>query len=645
MKYDFNAYAGGVFFVLLFFIGISYSYGNFDKSFECLKFTMADSVRNVGEAVLTDSIYWQHDSLIGDYLKYEYVEIKEFSKRNKLLRFLYDIVFRHTDSKMEVLTSVNSQERFEYYKNKFIRKIDVRILPPYGNGVIDYNAPIKDSLGFLEKIANRIHIPSNENVIKNQLTFKVGDQLRPFELVQNEILLKDLSYVEDALLIPVAVEGNDALVDLLLIVQDEFAWRGTVVSNMTNSLDIEVSNSNFFGRGHHIAYRLSLDRNKDKIWGNRFSYNITNLFIKHITGSFFYKNDFQEKIISVGAERSFISSFIKWGGGIEYNRVYYADRLPDRYSLKVKQLFDYSSWDFWAGHSFMLKPRYSYNQNIYFTGRFLITKFEERPRIKLDSNLLYSNRANYYVSLTYNKLKYYKANFIYDFGRIEDIPTGFSCSATGGGEYNEFKEMGYAGLTGSYSAYEKRSRKFYSFYMGASIYFSSKNTGQGVLKFGFNHFSQLFDVGSCKARFFVNLNYTRGIKRYVDDLIYFRNYDIFGFPAENVKGHKKITGNISSTLFFPFIKRGFRMTMNSFLDIGMIAKENESLLRSTIYSGMGIRLNFRNNNLIIRDISLKFAYYPYLPDKLGQYKFRIMRREESRFLDYRVRKPQAVPYE
>ena len=86
MKHNFNAYTRSVFFVLLFFIGISYSYGNFDKSFECLKFTMADSVRNVGEAVLTDSIYWQHDSLIGDYLKYEYVEIKEFSKRNKLLR-------------------------------------------------------------------------------------------------------------------------------------------------------------------------------------------------------------------------------------------------------------------------------------------------------------------------------------------------------------------------------------------------------------------------------------------------------------------------------------------------------------------------------------------------------------------------------
>ena len=69
--------------------------------------------------------------------------------------------------------------------------------------------------------------------------------LVPFELVQNEILLRRLDYIDDANMIVTEDPDNPAQVNVTLICKDQLSWGATVESNFLNSFDIGLENKNF----------------------------------------------------------------------------------------------------------------------------------------------------------------------------------------------------------------------------------------------------------------------------------------------------------------------------------------------------------------------------------------------------------------
>lgn len=158
--------------------------------------------------------------------------------------------------------------------------------------------------------------------------------------------------------------------------------------------------------------------------GNELEYKVNSLWGTHINIRGYYRNDYREKEVFVDVERQFLTNRMKWAGGMGVGRVFYSDDLPDRNVNRLEELFNYHYQDVWLGKSFLLPYRYSYNQNMFLTGRFFTTLFNNRPLVTDDTNHLYYNRRDYFAAFTYIKMKYYKANLIYDFGRTEDIPTG-----------------------------------------------------------------------------------------------------------------------------------------------------------------------------------------------------------------------------
>ncbi len=86
--------------------------------------------------------------------------------------------------------------------------------------------PLQDSLQWLLSVANSVHQKSAERVIKKQLTVRPGMIVDPFELVQNEQLLKAMSNVDDALIGIQEVQSDTNQVDLMIICKDEFSWTG-----------------------------------------------------------------------------------------------------------------------------------------------------------------------------------------------------------------------------------------------------------------------------------------------------------------------------------------------------------------------------------------------------------------------------------
>ena len=493
------------------------------------------------------------DSLIRDTLRYEYTKIKDFAYKAKWTKELYKMVFVNPHRGcLNVMRTQNSEERFKAYSGKVIHDISIVVLPPYGTSVYD-TTYFEEDMGWLKNLANKTHMKTAEKVIRRQLTIKPGMLLVPFELVQNEILLRRLDYIDDANMIVTEDPDNPAQVNVTLICKDQLSWGATVESNFLNSFDIGLENKNFMKLGHVLNYEFSYRGTKDKKWGNELEYKVNSLWGTHINIRGYYRNDYREKEVFVDVERQFLTNRMKWAGGMGVGRVFYSDDLPDRNVNRLEELFNYHYQDVWLGKSFLLPYRYSYNQNMFLTGRFFTTLFNNRPLVTDDTNHLYYNRRDYFAAFTYIKMKYYKANLIYDFGRTEDIPTGLMLSLTTGYEKSEFDNYGYIAGECHYSHFNKYDERYYALEAALGSYVNEDGFTRGTLKLGASHISNLCSWGSFKFRFYNDVHYVKGIRRYPGDFLYMEDRNIRGFSSDTLRGNQKLSSSLATTFFLPYI--------------------------------------------------------------------------------------------
>lgn len=585
------------------------------------------------------------DSLIRDTLRYEYTKIKDFAYKAKWTKELYKMVFVNPHrGYLNVMRTQNSEERFKAYSGKVIHDISIVVLPPYGTSVYD-TAYFEEDMGWLKNLANKTHMKTAEKVIRRQLTIKPGMLLVPFELVQNEILLRRLDYIDDANMIVTEDPDNPAQVNVTLICKDQLSWGATVESNFLNSFDIGLENKNFMKLGHVLNYEFSYRGTKDKKWGNELEYKVNSLWGTHINIRGYYRNDYREKEVFVDVERQFLTNRMKWAGGMGVGRVFYSDDLPDRNVNRLEELFNYHYQDVWLGKSFLLPYRYSYNQNMFLTGRFFTTLFNNRPLVTDDTNHLYYNRRDYFAAFTYIKMKYYKANLIYDFGRTEDIPTGLMLSLTTGYEKSEFDNCGYIAGECHYSHFNKYDERYYALEAALGSYVNEDGFTRGTLKLGASHISNLCSWGSFKFRFYNDVHYVKGIRRYPGDFLYMEDRNIRGFSSDTLRGNQKLSSSLATTFFLPYIKKGFRVSISSFCDFGVIAADNKKLVHSKTYWGFGVGVNLRNDNVVIKNISFRFAVYPTIPEDGRSFQAILSSGNRGSFYDYHVTKPQVIQYE
>lgn len=586
------------------------------------------------------------DSLIRDSLHYEYKKLKNFAYRAKWTKELYKLVFVNPRSgKINVMRTQNSEERFKRYEGKRIRQLNVKVLPPYGMSVYD-TTYVESDLGWLKNFANKTHMSTAEGVIARQLTLKPGSVLYPFEVVQNEILLRELDYINDATITVQEVGGAPGEVDVTVVCKDKLSWGASLESNFLSSFIIGLENKNFMKLGHVVNYEFSYRGTKDKKWGNILEYKVNSVGGSHVNLRGYYRNDYLEKQVRFEAERQFLTTTMKWGGGLVLGRIYYSDDLPDRNVQRLEELFNYHFQDVWVGKSFRLPPRYTYNQNMYFTARFFTTLFRHRPEVTSDTNHFYYNRLDYFMSLVYTKIKYYKANLIYDFGRTEDIPTGLLLGLTCGYENSEYENFGYIGGEGQYAHFNQETERYYAIRAAVGAYAGRDGFTRGVVRVAGKHISNLCSFGGgLRFRFYNDVDYICGIRRYPEDYLYMMDYNIRGFDSDTLRGNQKLSMATSITFFLPYITKGFRMSFSTFVDVGALAPAHTSLLRCKTYWGVGVGVNLRNDNVVIKNLSLRFCFYPTIPPDGQRVEFMMSSRRRGGFYDYRVTKPQVIQYE
>ena len=83
--------------------------------------------------------------------------------------------------------------------------------------------------------------------------------------------------------------------------------------------------------------------------------------------------------------------------------------------------------------------------------------------------------------------------------------------------------------------FDRCSERYYAVDAAVSSYLYGGDFQRGLVKVGLHHISNLISWGHYRFRFYNDVNYVTGFRRYPDDYLYFRDGDILGFDSDTLR--------------------------------------------------------------------------------------------------------------
>ena len=148
---------------------------------------------------------------------------------------------------------------------------EVRII---NNDIFDLDDPREDN--FLFRLANKLHIVTRPEVIRQSLLFSSGERLSVQKIEESERLLRRNRYLYDVEIRPAAY--NDGVVDIEVETRDTWSIQPGFQysrSGGSNSTALSLKENNLLGTGTGIGYAKTSDVDRN---GNAFTLSHNNLF-------------------------------------------------------------------------------------------------------------------------------------------------------------------------------------------------------------------------------------------------------------------------------------------------------------------------------------------------------------------------------
>lgn len=497
-----------------------------------------------------------------------------------------------------------------------IRDINI-VRVPFGSSFRDTT---RKSGGTFVKLANALHHRTKENVIANNLFFKEKDTINPYLLADNKKYLRGLSYLRDAEIEIHQIQQTDSA-DVTVYVKDIFSLGGSINSFEPRKTNVEMGEDNIAGSGTAaILYGLyDKDRKKNfALGGELIRRNVGGSFINQTIG---YRNYYsslrmprQENYYYYNLEKPLLNRFMNFT--YEFNASYH--NTSNRYSTDSIYLnnyrYNYYQFEGWLGYNINAKS-YAYandpNRLRLLSGMRVITRtFRSIPEIyKRQYNWQFTDLTAFLGSFTLYRQNYLKAQYIFGFGKFEDIPEGLIFSATAGHTTQANISRPYINL--SFEKYGFLENKSYIHYTLKSEGYISKSKPEDINLLGaINYFSPLKKMGKkWLHRYFLNFTATRQINPVLNEPL-FINSSLYGMPEYGnglQGGNLRITAEGESIFFSPWWVAAFRFAP---LVFGNATIFRPSLDKAKLYSFIGTGLRIRNESLVFGTIEIKGFYLP-----------------------------------
>ncbi len=510
---------------------------------------------------------------------------------------------------------------FIKFKGKVIRSIIVEKLD-FSRTVNDTS---KSTKNLFNDIGNKLHPNTSEKVIKNNLFFSEGDTLYPALMADNERFLRDISYLQDARILIRNTENTKDRVDVIIICKDVFPVGGSADLGSEKLINFEVNDDNLAGTGDRVAFKNMIDLDRTPHYGASIGYLKRNIMGSFINVDLGYSNiepalnsgRREESVLYVKADLPLVSPYSTWTGGYESSirftrNNYISDSL---YASDFK--YNYRLIDSWVGYNIGAKAHISdrfQNRRKYLLAlRSVYRHFNDIPNInKTIYNSLYSNLTSILASISVFEQDYYHTNFIYGFGRNEDVPEGFSMSLTAGWTNKNNFSRPYVGFDYQRNYFTRKNAYInYTFKFG-TYYWGNQFEDLSFLT-GFEHFTKLKKIKGSRwqTRQFLSGSVTQLLRtRLNDPLLISSIYGLLGTNNKSIKASTRITGNYEKVFYNNWKFFGFSFAPFGFTNITYLRVTGTAVSKGDIYTSFGAGVRTRNENLVFGTMELRAYYYP-----------------------------------
>jgi hypothetical protein len=560
--------------------------------------------------------------------------LKIRASKTLITKKLYDFVIISHDPESKKEITGSSEASFLDYSGLKIRKIEIRRLNVFGSSI---NTPDFYNPNKTEKLLNKTHFNTSENIIRKNLLFNEGDTISPLNLSDNERFLRDLPYIDDARILVVPVSDSEA--EIIVITKDIYSLGAKISFGGFDKGSFSVFERNIFGMGHEFGIEIPYDSKFTDSPGFGINYQVNNISKTFVNLDMYYSDGLGKKTYGFELGRKLISSTTKYAGNVSIMEMFTADDLD---SLPVPAPVKYNLQDYWLLRSFLLDAKSV--SRLILGARYTNNNVFTHPYILPESYYYLQQYKMFLGSVSFSAQKYYKASLVYGYGKTEDIPHGSLINITLGKEINEFKERLYMASSISVGGSVKNIGYFYTS-AGLGTFINKGNTEQGILSIRTNFISNLAFIGRSRIRNFVNIDYTRGFDRYYDEhLVYNRENGFSGFRNDSIGDSQRLSVSLESVLFSPVNFYGFRFAIFGFADAGFLFGTNEFLGNGDFLSAIGLGIRIRNNNLIFNTFQIRLGFFPNLPEYSRTNPLIVSGQQLLKPYNFEPGKPSVVPF-
>ena len=120
---------------------------------------------------------------------------------------------------------------------------------------------VRGNLQWLQKLANKLHIKSRENVIRRELLFAAGGRIQPDLLAESERNLRKLRFIGKVTVTAERPLNRERQNNVIVVTQDQWTTLAEFSAGREgdrNSFRIGVAERNFLGNGQNLALRYKV---------------------------------------------------------------------------------------------------------------------------------------------------------------------------------------------------------------------------------------------------------------------------------------------------------------------------------------------------------------------------------------------------
>ncbi len=547
---------------------------------------------------------------------------------------------------------VKTVNKYKAYHGKIIRTI---VIDPVGfNYSLNDTTPLKNN--FPIRVANGLHKNTSISVLYKNLFFKEGQRLYPLVIADNERYLREQPFLRDALIVVAPAAYAPDSVDVIVLTRDVFSIGGKFSGSLFDKVKTELREENFHGSGNRVALFGLYERDRKPVQGLG-----AEVVLRNIKGSFInWSNGFnsfaptfnsgrlEEVAIYSIVEKPMVSRYTAITGASEvsYHATLNGYLRDSLYSADFR--YKYLRTDLWAGFNFGYqrgKSRDSENRLRHFVAaRGFYNNFLKIPgKYMQQYDSRYADISGVLFSYSLYRQNFYNTNFIYGFGRNEDVPEGINATAVAGFINKVGVRRAYYGLETDWSQFTKKEGLFSL--SGRTGAFVDAHEMQDInILLRANHFTKLNRL-SAKwfNRCFFGMSYAHQYKTFLNEPLYLKSE--FGIPYYRdlyINGERRISASLESVFYNTNSIFGFRLAPFVFGDLSVLQPVDQPASKSEAYSAIGGGIRTRNENLVFGTVELRGYYFPKMPGDFKNWKVELSTRLLFKYNSSFIRRPDFV---